>query len=742
MTAPVISHKFPISPQDFGDKLNADFDDLTNYIGQRNNGTASWDYMISKVSPWVDVRAYGARGDGTTDDTAAIDNALATGFNVFFPPGTFMTTGGHNLVFDGQKVFGSGMLLADANGGTLIKKLSGTNNIFHMGAFGGLCISNLSISGNGLGGRAINLSGSYYGKVVDVFIDFVGGTSFGMFLTSVNSMHFENIFFGQNNFGGIKTAVAPDFTFYCTFTHITLTSTTGGNMLDLESAEACTFVGLTIDSSGSTDKPIYIHDGSLNLHFYDTRIEGGITASDYITISGSPVNNICFYGGKYAQTANSTTKALFNLDTAINVVIEGFGIQDLFSAAGRDYIVIDDVTGLTISNFDVYSTNTFDFLTSAGATTRSTDVSLKNVNYRSGAAGTCIHWANHLLVENSNMHQTFVNSSPNSSRITMINVSGTVTTTNSTFLNLISTPTVVDSGNLATFIFKGKSATPISQLANDATPSVLDGGRWWRTGGTTTITDFDDGIVGELIHVISEHSVTITHGTNIFLEGAANFAMVSGDVLTLIQKADTLWYEVCRKTTGTDPYTQYILASGTRSFTGNARLGSNWIGNDGGNEGLQFDTSGNATLSGQVLQPTQPSFLVTDGTGATDATGDGTVYAQLWPTEVYDQGGNFASDTFTAPVTGRYHLSVIVHLAGILITHTVRQLNLVTSNRTYTAVDNYLLAQDSYQMTITQIADMDANDTATVTITVSGSTKVVDVIASASRNQFSGSLIN
>jgi hypothetical protein len=85
----------------------------------------------------------------------------------------------------------------------------------------------------------------------------------------------------------------------------------------------------------------------------------------------------------------------------------------------------------------------------------------------------------------------------------------------------------------------------IHTLSNDATPSV-EGGRLWLTGGTTTVTDFDDGIEGQAITVIAEHAITITHGTNIFLNGAANFVMAVKDTLTLQCKADNKWYEIGR----------------------------------------------------------------------------------------------------------------------------------------------------------------------------------------------------
>lgn len=47
---------------------------------------------ISGPSPWIDVRSYGAKGDGTTDDTTAINNAIGdcpdNGCTVYFPSTT------------------------------------------------------------------------------------------------------------------------------------------------------------------------------------------------------------------------------------------------------------------------------------------------------------------------------------------------------------------------------------------------------------------------------------------------------------------------------------------------------------------------------------------------------------------------------------------------------------------------------------------------------------------------------
>lgn len=85
----------------------------------------------------------------------------------------------------------------------------------------------------------------------------------------------------------------------------------------------------------------------------------------------------------------------------------------------------------------------------------------------------------------------------------------------------------------------------IVTLDDTGTPSIKHGAVF-LTGGTTAITDFDDGVEGQVIKILAAHTVTITDGTNIFLNGSANFGMLASDSLMLICKADNKWYELSR----------------------------------------------------------------------------------------------------------------------------------------------------------------------------------------------------
>lgn len=69
----------------------------TNYGSRINSGVASWSWEAQFDKGQIDVKRFGAKGDGATDDMAklksAIDAGIASGRTVLFPSGTFLAAG-------------------------------------------------------------------------------------------------------------------------------------------------------------------------------------------------------------------------------------------------------------------------------------------------------------------------------------------------------------------------------------------------------------------------------------------------------------------------------------------------------------------------------------------------------------------------------------------------------------------------------------------------------------------------
>jgi hypothetical protein len=144
------------------------------------------------------------------------------------------------------------------------------------------------------------------------------------------------------------------------------------------------------------------------------------------------------------------------------------------------------------------------------------------------------------------------------------------------------------------------------------------------------------------------------------------------------------------------------------------------------------------TAAGEMTNPSQPCFLVQPNANQNNiATGGVTV---IFDTEVTDQGNDFTSNTFTAPVTGKYQLNVSLRVNTLDSAATNYAFRLITSNRTYEYIKDYKTTADQNWdlIQISVIADMDANDTAYVTITQTGGTVQTDITSASS---FSGALI-
>jgi hypothetical protein len=108
-----------------------------------------------------------------------------------------------------------------------------------------------------------------------------------------------------------------------------------------------------------------------------------------------------------------------------------------------------------------------------------------------------------------------------------------------------------------------------------------------------------------------------------------------------------------------------------------------------------------------------------------NVTGNATEYPIVFDSETYDYGSNYnnATGTFTAPATGKYLLSTAVRIAvGTAVTTYVAKIS--TSNRDYVFyrgdTDNIRDGSATFTCAGSFVVDMDAADTARVTITVSG----------------------
>jgi hypothetical protein len=144
--------------------------------------------------------------------------------------------------------------------------------------------------------------------------------------------------------------------------------------------------------------------------------------------------------------------------------------------------------------------------------------------------------------------------------------------------------------------------------------------------------------------------------------------------------------------------------------------------------------------SGRVTMPYQPAFNVNPLSDQNNIAIN-TPVTVIFNTEVFDVGSNFASNTFTAPVTGKYQLNLALRLHNIDTAADFYQIKFLTSNRSYLSTADYgVLSSNPNYWTeaFSVLADMDANDTVSITVSQSGGSVQTDIHVETT---FSGYLV-
>jgi hypothetical protein len=173
-----------------------------------------------------------------------------------------------------------------------------------------------------------------------------------------------------------------------------------------------------------------------------------------------------------------------------------------------------------------------------------------------------------------------------------------------------------------------------------------------------------------------------------------------------------------------------IAGIGIAAFSKIARADGGFINYPGGTDAFRVTSTGILTM------PNQPAVMAYNSSSDNNGTGDNTFVTVDYDTEIFDQNADFASDTFTAPVTGRYLIVASIRYGEVTTASDTVQSGIVTSNRTWT--DTFAGLPDGvtgdFVIHLTAIADMDAADTVYIRTKVNGeSGKPCDIIGNTTQ---------
>ena len=148
------------------------------------------------------------------------------------------------------------------------------------------------------------------------------------------------------------------------------------------------------------------------------------------------------------------------------------------------------------------------------------------------------------------------------------------------------------------------------------------------------------------------------------------------------------------------------------------------------------------TSTGIITKPLQPAFLARPSSRQANLAIN-TTHTIVFDSEIFDQNADFSSNTFTAPVTGKYQLNLQLLIQQMDADTDYYYISLKTSNRNFDQYwDNNDKAGDNGNgagVSTIVLAFMDAGDTASVEISVPNSgTAQMDVETGSA---FSGYLV-
>jgi len=246
-----------------------------------------------------------------------------------------------------------------------------------------------------------------------------------------------------------------------------------------------------------------------------------------------------------------------------------------------------------------------------------------------------------------------------------------------------------------------------------ASPCVIDtDGDYFDIAGTVSFAAFTV-TAGRRFTVQFDGALTMTHhATTLDLPGGANITTAAGDVAEFFATG-----------TNTVQCVNYTKADGTAV-----------VAAAGGEDGLTNNSNTTwMTVSSdeEINMPLQPCVNAYNGTNDASTTGDGTVHKVELDLERFDQGGdhNVSTDTFTAPITGRYLIIANVANNAVTSSHTQGQLRIFTSNETFPYHYNPYASIDSQttntQCNISAITEMESGDVCYIQNVIGGAAKSV-----------------
>jgi hypothetical protein len=125
-----------------------------------------------------------------------------------------------------------------------------------------------------------------------------------------------------------------------------------------------------------------------------------------------------------------------------------------------------------------------------------------------------------------------------------------------------------------------------------------------------------------------------------------------------------------------------VVCDTSPQLGGNLDMQARLLVGNGGSTGIAISSAGEVTMAAQ------PSMLANNSVTDPNVSGVCTIVTVDFNVEIYDQNADFASDVFTAPITGKYLVAGHVAVLGITDAATNTVIQLCETDHNYTTIHN------------------------------------------------------
>lgn len=326
------------------------------------NGDGSGAWVFTSVNRYS-VKEFGAKGDGLTDDSFAIDAArMAAKVDkkaLYFPAGTYLfsentlrsTPTGFGLYFsnsDGQEVYGDGV------GRTVLKNISTTGALLRF-VSGYVNVHSIQLDNGASSGNALSIYGQF-SRVDNIFISGQGAGGYALVIDGASISALSNIQIVNTSGGGLALGQTLP-TNYVTLNSIAIGAAPSGGetMVYCKTGSNIRFSGLTIEPEGNFTRLLEITDSvstSINNFTFENMYETSPSENEFIKINNSKSTS---FSNGYLNQHGGISKTFFGYYSS-----NGLSFSDIYYRNNSQTLMVLFESVLnTSTNVMIKNINTF-----------------------------------------------------------------------------------------------------------------------------------------------------------------------------------------------------------------------------------------------------------------------------------------------------------------------------------------------------------------------------------------------